>query len=321
MLSPEQLEFLKALVPPDSLSAGDSARSLHSRDQSSHEAHLPDVVMWPETTDQVSRSLAYAQRERIAVTGLYSVACALSVSAFICRRGVTSNTHRLRPCVAATISPVVGCCDNSWIATVGRLLLSFVHTPPRSLRMLEARGSVKRLISVYFSGFARQITILVRGNGLAATMSQYLIDQIEATPNIRVEPRTQVVSVAGNEHLECITVECADNQRQIRQTNSLFGFIGAAPRTDFLGDTVMGDKNGFIWTGADLIVNGKRPAGWPLERDPYLLETSVPGIFAVGDVRHGSIKRVASGVGEGSMAIAFVHQYLAELKAEAPTRT
>ena len=166
--------------------------------------------------------------------------------------------------------------------------------------------------AVYFSQFARQVTILVRGAGLGSTMSQYLIDQISATPNVRVEPRTQVVSVAGNDHLECITVECADNQRQIRNTNSLFVFIGAAPRTDFLGDTVMRDKNGFIMTGADLIVDGKRPAGWPLDRDPFLLEASVPGIFCAGDVRHQSIKRVASAVGEGSIAVQFTHQYLAQ---------
>ena len=166
--------------------------------------------------------------------------------------------------------------------------------------------------AMYFSQYARQITILVRGAGLGATMSQYLIDQITETPNIRVEPRTQVVSVTGNDHLECITVECADSQRQVRQTSSLFVFIGAAPRTDFLGDCVIRDKNGFIMTGPDLIVNGKRPAGWPLDRDPFLLEASVPGIFCAGDVRHQSIKRVASAVGEGSIAVQFTHQYLAQ---------
>ena len=173
-------------------------------------------------------------------------------------------------------------------------------------------GNAAGQAAMFFAQFARQVTILVRGSGLGATMSQYLIDQIAATPNIRVEPRTQVVSVTGNDHLECITVECADQQRQIRQTNSLFVFIGAAPRTDFLGDTVMRDKNGFIMTGPDLIVNGKRPPGWPLDRDPFLLEASVPGIFCAGDVRHQSIKRVASAVGEGSIAVQFTHQYLAQ---------
>ncbi len=166
--------------------------------------------------------------------------------------------------------------------------------------------------AVHFAQFAKQVTILVRGTGLSATMSQYLIDQISATPNIRVEPRTQVISVAGNEHLECVTIECADGQRQQRQCASLFVFIGAAPRTDWIGSTVVRDKKGFILTGSDLMVNGKRPAGWPLDRDPFLLEASVPGIFCAGDVRSQSIKRVASAVGEGSIAVQFTHQYLAE---------
>lgn len=166
--------------------------------------------------------------------------------------------------------------------------------------------------AVHFAQFAKQVTILVRGSGLSATMSQYLIDQIAATPNIRIEPRTQVMGVGGNQHLECVTVECADGQRQDRHCNSLFVFIGAAPRTDWLGETVVRDKNGFILTGSDLMVNGKRPAGWPLDRDPFLLEASIPGIFCAGDVRSQSIKRVASAVGEGSIAVQFTHQYLAE---------
>ncbi len=166
--------------------------------------------------------------------------------------------------------------------------------------------------AVYMAQFARQVNILVRGPGLGATMSQYLIDQIAGTPNIRVEPRTCIVGVTGNDHLDCITVECADGQRQVRQTSSLFIFIGAAPRTDWLNDVVTRDKNGFILTGPDLVVNGKRPSGWPLDRDPFLLEASVPGIFCAGDVRYQSIKRVASAVGEGSIAVQFTHQYLAQ---------
>jgi thioredoxin reductase (NADPH) len=165
--------------------------------------------------------------------------------------------------------------------------------------------------AVHFAQFARQVTILVRSDGLSSTMSQYLIDQIAATPNIRVESRTQVVAVAGTDRLECVTVECADGQRQTRQAASLFIFIGAMPRTDWLADVVLRDKNGFILTGPDLAVMGKRPAGWTLDRDPFLLEASVPGIFCAGDVRAQSIKRVASAVGEGSIAVQFTHQYLA----------
>ena len=165
--------------------------------------------------------------------------------------------------------------------------------------------------AMHLSQYARRVTILVRGVGLAETMSQYLIDQIAATGNIVVEPRTQVVAVAGEGHLESVTIACAGDRRTVPAC-SLFVFIGAAPRTEWLGDLVARDQHGFILTGADLARDGSRPKGWPLERDPYLLETSVPGIFAAGDVRHQSVKRVASAVGEGSIAVQFTHRYLAE---------
>ena len=165
--------------------------------------------------------------------------------------------------------------------------------------------------AMHLSQYARRVTILVRGAGLAETMSQYLIDQIAATGNIVVEPRTQVVAVAGEGHLESVTIACAGDRRTVPAC-SLFVFIGAAPRTEWLGDLVARDQHGFILTGADLARDGSRPKGWPLERDPYLLETSVPGIFAAGDVRHQSVKRVASAVGEGSIAVQFTHRYLAE---------
>ena len=156
--------------------------------------------------------------------------------------------------------------------------------------------------------------MLVRGESLAASMSQYLIDEIAQTPNIRVEPGSQVVEVHGEDKLEAISISCARSGSINRvPTNCLFVFIGAAPRTDWLDGFIERDDRGFILTGSDLMRQGKRPDGWTLQRDPFLLETSVPGIFAVGDVRHGSIKRVASGVGEGSIAIQFVHTHLAKV--------
>jgi thioredoxin reductase (NADPH) len=155
---------------------------------------------------------------------------------------------------------------------------------------------------------------LVRGNSLAATMSKYLIDEIAKTPNIEVQYGTRVVAVNGNEHLETVSIECgATKTVDIVPATSLFIFIGAEPSTGWLDGFIERDTRGFILTGSDLMKDGKRPRGWPLDRDPGLLETSVPGIFAVGDVRHGSVKRVASGVGEGSIAIQFVHQYLNEV--------
>jgi len=145
-------------------------------------------------------------------------------------------------------------------------------------------------------------------------MSQYLIRDIEQTPNIRVEYGTEVVAVHGQEKLEAISISCGSSRSvDLVPTSSLFVFIGAAPRTDWLDGFVDRDERGFIVTGADLLRQGKRPNGWMADRDPYLLETSVPGVFAVGDVRCGSVKRVASGVGEGSIAIQFVHAHLAKV--------
>jgi len=168
--------------------------------------------------------------------------------------------------------------------------------------------------AMHFSKFADKVVMLVRGKSLAATMSQYLIDQIEQTPNIQLWANASISEVHGNARLEEISVHCSDTSKIERvPATSLFIFIGALPRTDWLAGTVERDDKGFILTGPDLIHEGKHPKGWPLERDPYLLETNIPGVFAVGDVRHGSVKRVASGVGEGSVAVQFIHQYLSKV--------
>ena len=165
--------------------------------------------------------------------------------------------------------------------------------------------------AMYFSRYARRVVMLVRGGSLSATMSYYLIDQIRGTPNIQVETHSEVVEVHGTDRLEAISVLCSDShETQTVPATSLFIFIGAAPRTDWLDGVVQRDERGFILSGPDLLREGKRPKGWPLDRDPWLLETSVPGIFAAGDTRHGSVKRVASGVGEGANAVQLVHQYL-----------
>jgi len=165
-----------------------------------------------------------------------------------------------------------------------------------------------------FAKYAERVVILVRGEGLAATMSKYLIDQIQRTPNIQIWTHASVAEVHGDRRLEEISVLCSDTDKIERvPASSMFIFIGALPRTDWLAGVVERDDRGFILTGPDLIRGGERPKGWTLERDPFLLETNVPGIFAVGDVRHGSVKRVASGVGEGSVAVQFIHQYLSKV--------
>ncbi len=168
--------------------------------------------------------------------------------------------------------------------------------------------------AMYLSRFASNVSMLVRGESLTESMSQYLIEQIGQTPNVRVLTRTVVEEVAGNDRLETVTLRnIMTDERQTLPAAGLFIFIGAAPRTDWLADVVERDRSGYILTGPDLMREGKPPAGWPSGRDPYWLEASVPGIFAAGDVRARSVKRVASAVGEGSMAVQFIHQYLAKL--------
>jgi thioredoxin reductase (NADPH) len=164
--------------------------------------------------------------------------------------------------------------------------------------------------AMYFSKYARKVTMLVRAESLQNSMSKYLIDQIAATSNIEVRTRCQVVEALGDVRLECLRL-CGPEGEETVPASGLYIFIGAAPNTDWLPDSVMRDANGFLLSGPDLKVDGKTVKGWNQGREPYLLETSVPGIFVAGDVRHGSVKRVASSVGEGSISVQFIHQYLA----------
>jgi len=165
--------------------------------------------------------------------------------------------------------------------------------------------------AVFLARHARRVTLLVRADGLERSMSYYLIRQIRETPNIEVRVGTQVVGAAGGEHLERLSLcDIAAGTVEEVPASFLFVFIGAAPCTDWLDGLIARDPDGFLLTGADLLVGGKRPTAWPLDRDPYHLEGSVPGIFAAGDVRANSVKRVASAVGEGAMAIQLVHRYL-----------
>ncbi|MFG1603868.1 FAD-dependent oxidoreductase [Actinoplanes sp. NPDC049265] len=165
--------------------------------------------------------------------------------------------------------------------------------------------------AMYFSRFAKHVTLLVRGDSLETSMSYYLIQQIEKKENISVRTRCEVVAAQGEGHLQAITV--CDGKNGMSTTvecGYLFVFIGAEPRTDWLDGAVARDERGFVYTGPDLLTNGTRPKGWDRDRDPFYLECSVPGIFAAGDVRANSVKRVASAVGEGAMAVTLVHRYL-----------
>jgi thioredoxin reductase (NADPH) len=165
--------------------------------------------------------------------------------------------------------------------------------------------------AMYFSKHAATVTILVRSEGLEKSMSRYLIDQIEATPNIAVRPRSRLVAAHGEERLDEITIAGDDGAERVR-SDGVFVFIGAAPLTDWLDGLLERDEHGFVLTGPDLMTDGRRPRGWDVDRDPLLLESSVPGVFVAGDVRHRSIKRVASAVGEGAMAVQLIHRYMAD---------
>jgi thioredoxin reductase (NADPH) len=161
--------------------------------------------------------------------------------------------------------------------------------------------------AVYFSGYAGKVTMLVRADSLARSMSHYLIEQIAALPNIDVRTGAQAIAAEGSDgHLSALRIRAADGTETVEAVDACFVFIGAAPRTDWLEGVVARDERGFILAGADV-----RDRGWPLSREPYVLETSVPGVFVAGDVRMRSIKRVASAVGEGSMAVSLIHEYLA----------
>jgi len=162
--------------------------------------------------------------------------------------------------------------------------------------------------AVNFANFAKSVTILVRGDSLASSMSYYLIEQLKTKSNVIVQTNSEIVGAHGDDNLQAVTIANRANSETVTTpASAAFILIGADAETTWLPDAVDRDARGYIVTGRDIGKDGRRP----LERDPYLLETSVPGIFAAGDVRANSIKRVAAGVGEGSMAIAFVHQYLA----------
>ncbi len=165
--------------------------------------------------------------------------------------------------------------------------------------------------AVFFARHAAKVVLAVRGPDLERSMSQYLIEQVRETPGIEVRTCTRVTRCAGDGHLESVTlVDDATGAVEELGCSHVFVFIGAAPLTSWLPDDIQRDPAGFVLTGPDLVRDGRRPSGWTLDRDPYLLESSVPGVFVAGDVRSQSVKRVASAVGEGAMAVTLVHRYL-----------
>jgi thioredoxin reductase (NADPH) len=209
---------------------------------------------------------------------------------------------------------------------IDRLVGHGVYYGAARTEALRVRGQTVHVIgggnsagqaALLFSSYADSVTMLVRGSSLAASMSQYLVDQLAAKGNVSIETGVEVVGVEGHDSLEVIEVAAGPSRRRERRpSDGLFVLIGGRAETSWLPASVIRDQWGYVCTGRDVmdLLQEQPPATWPLARDPFLLETSIPGLLAAGDVRHGSIKRVSAGVGEGSMAIAVVHQYLAELR-------
>ncbi|ROP42682.1 FAD-dependent oxidoreductase [Saccharothrix texasensis] len=165
--------------------------------------------------------------------------------------------------------------------------------------------------ALYFAAHARRVVLVVRGDSLARSMSHYLVEQLARVDNVEVRTCTEVVGGTGEEHLESVTLRHTKTGETTTVPASwLFAFIGAAPHTDWLAGTLARDERGFVLSGPDLVTDGRLPEGWDLDRPPYHLETSLPGVFVAGDVRADSVKRVASAVGDGAMAVSLVHRYL-----------
>jgi thioredoxin reductase (NADPH) len=165
--------------------------------------------------------------------------------------------------------------------------------------------------ALYLARYAADVQIVIRREALREGMSHYLVEQIEKTPNIRLRARTELERATGTDHLETVTLKCEDGSSSTEALAAVFIFIGTRPRTDWLADTVLRNDKGFVLTGRDLTADSRFARVWKERREPMALESSVPGVFAAGDARAGAMNRVASAVGEGSMVVRLVHDYLA----------
>ncbi|MFD6312971.1 FAD-dependent oxidoreductase [Streptomyces nigra] len=274
---------------------------------------FPDGVSGAQLTDRARRQAARFGAEILTareVTGLeacgaarvvrFSDGSAVSAHSVILATGVT-----YRQLMAPGCEDLTGCG-----VYYGSALTEAPACQGQDVYIVGGANSAGQA-AMYLSRGAKSVTLLVRGESLAASMSYYLIQQIEESPNISVRTRTVVDEAHGSDHLEQLTLRDLDSGRTDRvDAQWMFVFIGAAPLTDWLDGTVLRDRRGFILAGPDLTEDGQPPAGWELDRPPYHLETNVPGVFVAGDARSESAKRVASAVGEGAMAVMLVHRYL-----------
>ncbi|MFD5065546.1 FAD-dependent oxidoreductase [Streptomyces sp. NPDC058394] len=274
---------------------------------------FPDGVSGGQLTDRARRQAAKFGAEILTareVTGLEANGAARVVrfsdgSAIAAHSVILATGVSYRQLVALGADELTGCG-----VFYGSALTEAVSCEGHDVYIVGGANSAGQA-AMHLSRNAKSVTLLVRGPSLAASMSHYLIQQIEQTPNIRLRCGTVVEAAHGAGHLEQLTLrDTHTGQSELVDTQWLFVFIGADPRTDWLNDTVLRDRRGFILTGPDLTSDGRPPTDWELERPPYHLETSIPGVFVAGDARAESAKRVASAVGEGAMSVMLVHRYL-----------
>ncbi|MGW2420434.1 FAD-dependent oxidoreductase [Streptomyces sp. NPDC001709] len=274
---------------------------------------FPDGVSGAQLTNRARRQAAKFGAEILTareVTGL-EVNGAARVVRFADGSAIAAHSVILATGVQYRQLEAAGCTDLTGCGVFyGSALTEAAACQGQDIYIVGGANSAGQA-AMYLSRGAKSVTLLVRGPDLSASMSYYLIQQINEAPNISVRPNTVVDAAHGADHLEQLTLRhTVSGESERVDAQWMFVFIGAAPLTDWLGDAVLRDKRGFILAGPDLTADGRPPAGWELDRPPYHLETSVPGVFVAGDARAESAKRVASAVGEGAMAVMLVHRYL-----------
>ncbi|MFF7985192.1 FAD-dependent oxidoreductase [Streptomyces sp. NPDC007901] len=274
---------------------------------------FPDGVSGAQLTDRARRQAAKFGAEILTareVTGL-EITGGARVVRFADGSAVAAHSVILATGVQYRQLEAEGCVDLTGCGVFyGSALTEATSCQGQDVYIVGGANSAGQA-AMYLSRFAKSVTLLVRGTDLSASMSYYLIQQINEAPNISVRSQTVVDAAHGVERLEQLTLRHVETgDREQVEAQWMFVFIGAAPLTDWLGDTVLRDGRGFILAGPDLTVDGRPPAAWELDRPPYHLETSIPGVFVAGDARAESAKRVASAVGEGAMAVMLVHRYL-----------
>ena len=274
---------------------------------------FPDGVSGAQLTDRARRQAVKFEAEVLTTRDVVGVAARGGARVVRFGDGTELSAHALiiatgvsyRPLVGPGLAELTG--RGVYYGSASTEAASCADTDVFIVGGANSAGQA----ALFFCRYARSVTLVVRGDTLERSMSYYLIQQIAGTGNIEVRTGTEIAQAHGTDHLEALTL--IDNKTGTRSTlpaGHLFVFIGAEPQTDWLDGAVSRDARGFVYTGPDLVVGGRRPVGWDRDRDPYYLESSVPGVFAAGDVRANSVKRVASAVGEGAMAVTLVHTFL-----------